>query len=114
MSVVVKHMQMPSECLKADESINRNCPMDRVWCADKFAPYDMTYLQRLEEQTQKLPSWCPLRPLPEKHGRMGDLDAIMNKLAEDKRDAFTKHDVWLMLSKHGATTIIEAEGGSDE
>ena len=53
---------------------------------------------------------CPLRPLPEKHGRLGDLDAIMNKLAEDKREAFTKHDVWLMLSRYGAETIVEAEG----
>lgn len=53
---------------------------------------------------------CPLRPLPEKHGRLGDLDAIKNKLAEDKREAFTKHDVWLMLSRYGAETIVEAEG----
>ena len=53
---------------------------------------------------------CPLRPLPEKHGRLGDLDAIMNKLAEDKRETFTKHDVWLMLSRYGAETIVEAEG----
>lgn len=53
---------------------------------------------------------CPLRPLPEKHGRLGDLDAIKKKLAEDKREAFTKHDVWLMLSRYGAETIVEAEG----
>ena len=53
---------------------------------------------------------CPISPMPEKHGRLGDLDEIKNKLAKDKREAFTKHDVWLMLSRYGAETIVEAEG----
>jgi len=56
------------------------------------------------------PDNCPLRPLPEKHGRLGDLDEIMNKLIKDKREEFTKHYVWLMLSHYGAETIVEPEG----
>lgn len=43
------------------------------------------------------------------HGRLIDGDEVMKKLQADKREAFTKHDVWLMLSKYGAPTILEAE-----
>ena len=43
------------------------------------------------------------------HGRLIDADEAMKQLQADKREAFTKHDVWLMLSKYGAPTILEAE-----
>lgn len=43
------------------------------------------------------------------HGRLIDADELMKHLADDGREAFTKHQVWLMLSEYGAPTIIEAE-----
>lgn len=111
MSVVVLNMEMPRACI--DGHYYGNCPMDRLWCAQRFAPEGRSQKDIFRDREDKVPDWCPIRHLPEKHGRLGDLDAIMNKLAEEKRDAFTKHDVWLMLSEYGAPTIIEAEGGSD-
>lgn len=47
--------------------------------------------------------------IPKNHGRLIDGDEVMKQLQVDKREAFTKHDVWLMLSKYGAPTILEAE-----
>lgn len=100
MSVVLLGMEMPRECEHcqlADPAWIGFCRIEkRFWNPDPGQPLR--------------PGWCPLRPLPVKHGRLGDLDEIKNKLAKDKREAFTKHDVWLMLSRYGADTIVEAEG----
>ena len=46
-----------------------------------------------------------LRP----HGRLGDLGKVLNGLEADTREAFTKHDVWLLLSKYNAPTILKEE-----
>lgn len=45
------------------------------------------------------------------HGRLGDLDKVLKGLEADTRETFTRHDVWLMLSKYNtnAPTILEAE-----
>ena len=96
MSVIVKGMEMPGACW--------DCVMSRFdVCKAVGRTYDP------DPGQPKRPDWCPLRPLPEKHGRLCDFDEIKNKLAKDKREAFTKHDVWLMLSRYGAETIVEAE-----
>lgn len=91
MSVIVKGFDAPEDCI--------TCWIPGNLC-DLWFGSDVGHR----------PSDCPLRQLPEKHGRLGDLDEIKNKLAKDKREAFTKHDVWLMLSRYGAETIVEAEG----
>lgn len=52
---------------------------------------------------------CPLRQLPEKHGRLGDIDAIMEEI---KNSRIFKGDylIALMDIVGGARTIVEAEG----
>lgn len=50
---------------------------------------------------------CPLRPLPEKHGRLGDLDRLMkvyesHEFSSDMGDAMEILENW--------STIVEAEG----
>jgi hypothetical protein len=52
---------------------------------------------------------CPLVELPSKHGRLVDADLAMEKLETDKKEAYTKHDVWLKFSTYGAPTVLEAE-----
>ena len=101
MSVIVKGMEMPNSCA--------SCRMAVCFADTGRAKYYAT-LSYIDPERGKRSYDCPLRPLPEKHGRLGDLDEIMDKLAKDKRKAFTKHDVWLMLSRYGAETIVEAEG----
>lgn len=103
MSVIVMGMYYPTCCDECDEGLD--CSGDYPMCRYTGEQRGYNFNIRARKMDK-----CPLRPLPEKHGRLGDLDAIMNKLAEDKRETFTKHDVWLMLSRYGAETIVEAEG----
>ena len=51
-------------------------------------------------------------PLPAGHGRLIDVNALLASLEKDKREAFTKHQVWLMVSvynKNNVPTVIEAD-----
>lgn len=106
MGVYIPSMEMPINCLQCSFvrivsdhhycGCNANCMLGE---------YVGEYLEGVGRH-----EGCPLVQLPEKHGRLGDLDEIKNKLAKDKREAFTKHDVWLMISCYGAETIVEAEG----
>lgn len=49
--------------------------------------------------------------IPEGHGDIKDTDELRKGLEADTREAFTRHDVWLMLSKYNtnAPTILETE-----
>lgn len=55
----------------------------------------------------------PHKILPKGHGRLIDADKLQNNISHDKREAFTKHQVWLKASIYNpdAQTIIEADGG---
>ena len=50
-------------------------------------------------------------PLPKGHGRLVDIDLLRNQVSHDEREAFSKHQVWLLLSVHNKKipTIIEAD-----
>jgi hypothetical protein len=48
--------------------------------------------------------WCPLRPLPEKHGRLIDADAMKRIWMGARIDG----DIWMLLDAR--PTIVEAEG----
>lgn len=95
MSVVVLGMEIPTVCIQGDWY--GNCPMDRLWCAQRFAPKGMTMGQISEERQDKLPDWCPLRPLPEKHGDLIDRDALPPSRVE-----------WEDIVN--APVVVEAEG----
>ena len=95
MSIIIKGMEMPTHCL-------RDCPVcdcERMVCkADSFArPVDWT--------TDTIPDWCPLTPLPEKHGRLTDVDALMNNIGDVPYKGSVRR---VLLS---APTIVPAEGG---
>ena len=53
------------------------------------------------------PTDCPLTEVSEPHGRLIDADKALDELFRDKREAYTKHSVWLMFSIYGAPTVIE-------
>ena len=57
---------------------------------------------------EQRPKNCPLVEIPP-HGRLIDADDSMKHLADDGREAFTKHQVWMFFSEYGAPTILEAE-----
>lgn len=58
------------------------------------------------------PDWCPLRPLPEKHGRLIDADAIMDEAKQLSGpytgDGWDNWGVYALIDRQ--KTIVEAEG----
>ena len=94
MSVIVMGMQMPKRCFE--------CPIidatDGFWCsaADKD-------LRKEHGINLSKPDWCPLRPLPEKHGRLIDGD----ELADGCDDP---HWCRWLSEIEDMPTIVEAEG----
>lgn len=53
-------LPMPKVCI-AKDGWQGSCPMDRLWCAQRFAPEDYTMGQIWEDQTDQIPDWCPWR-----------------------------------------------------
>ncbi len=107
MSVIVMGMQMPKRCFE--------CPIidatDGFWCsaADKD-------LRQEHGINLSKPDWCPLRPLPEKHGRLIDADAFIGTIRpiveEDDYAGCTFRTVKELMTEHidEAQTIVEADG----
>lgn len=97
-----------ADCLVRGLKAPRSCAACN---SDLAATVNCIYTQRLvlpEEHDMRAgrhPS-CPLVPLPEKHGRLGDLDALEKELAFDYAYAAAK-------VCHNAPTIIPAEGGGE-
>ncbi len=50
--------------------------------------------------------------LPEGHGKLGDLDALMSDFVKARWEFFSDGDTFLQLLKQ-APTIVPAEGGTD-
>ena len=100
MSVIIKGMEMPKSC---DE-----CRLfNESWCmALGVENWRKSYNKPPEGG--RLPD-CPLVPLPEGHGRMGDLDALMPDFVKARWEFFSDGDTFLRLLKN-APTIVPAEG----
>ena len=109
MSVIIPNMNMPMSCLA--------CPLARemfgcLVCVGFFKDNLIgrrVYKSDLKESDTDFnrPDWCPLVPLPEGHGRLGDLDAL--------QEEFKKfHDGKRLMLIDTAPTIVPAEGGKNE
>lgn len=85
------------------------------WCS-ACACNSMHYCQVLKRDvseflmTNKFPENCPLVPLPEKHGRLIDADALIKRIDEACID-----DSWWIESRiDEMQTIVPAEGGGED
>lgn len=58
--MVLIDMEMPTVCVDGDWY--GSCPLDRLWCAQRFAPKGYTLGKVFADQRGKLPKWCPLKP----------------------------------------------------
>lgn len=49
--------------------------------------------------------------IPECHGKLVDIDLLRDQVSHDEREAFSKHQVWLLLSVHNKNipTILDAD-----
>lgn len=106
MSFIVMGMEMPEYCAECDaEKWDENEYGDEFNHRCGFMYKGYTHKVRDNGRRED----CPLRPLPEKHGRLGDIDAIMEEI---KNSRMFKGDslIALMDIVGGARTIVEAEG----
>lgn len=110
MSVIVKGMEMP-ECCAGCFAISDNLGWCKASGNDIYSPFSM----------DGRPSFCPLRPMPEKHGRLIDRKelekAILKWLPPDPcgREEMeypfeTDICVSMMMEIGDQETIVEAEG----
>lgn len=132
MSVVLLGMEMPHDCPHCEfAAIGYASPMSSdctLYCraVDKFKDCATAVLKdkpyEVINHYNDRPNWCPLRPLPEKHGRLIDESilretfGIGEKCEECKQDtrecrfirSFTRMDFcgWI----DDMETIVEAEG----
>ena len=107
MSVIVKDMKMPQKCYECDFE------------------YDIYHCPLIHEDTDEVRSTkrldgCPLVELPEKHGRLGDLDELWERMLNytdndgaifpygDDDSLIHRDSACFMIES--ADTIIEAEG----
>lgn len=60
MSVVVMGMEMPERCETCDLICDDDSGLEVCCCTGEI----------VDREEQARPRWCPLRPLPEKHGRL--------------------------------------------
>ena len=114
MSVLIKGMRMPKNCIK--------CPMQfGGMCYVMPADVDESRVAPTVEEAWKQgkPDWCPLVEIPE-HGRLIDADAL--NIGEYEREDDDTGTIEISLGGlldlyhkvKGAPTVIEAEGRDDE
>ena len=117
MSVVVWGMEMPKVCITKNDWYG-HCPMDRIWCAQRYAPKNYTMGQVFDDQYGKLPDWCPLRPLPKIHDRLIEADKLRSEFPDPNEsmggwrnpDEAVVHKTGVWAAIDCAETIVEAEG----
>ena len=114
---VIRGMEMPKDCPHcAFAAIGYASPMSSdctLYCraVDKFKDCATEILKdkpyEVISHYNDRPDWCPLIPLPEGHGRLGDLDALQEEFKKS-------HDGKRLMLIDTAPTIVPAEGGTDE
>lgn len=51
--------------------------------------------------------------IPECHGKLVDIDLLRDQVSHDEREAFSKHQVWLLLSAHNKVLPIRLDAEED-
>jgi len=109
MSIIVKGMEMPQCCLQCAFFSGQGCKATRI-----LFPDWMNVASR--------PQGCPIRPLPEKHGRLIDIEALNTAFTGlrfnddgtlrhwDDRKNWCLHGSEVENLIADAPTIVEAEG----
>ena len=74
MSVIVMGMEMPTSCMLCPVCVEEVDPANGEMCMITGMLMPPCTRERLDN--------CPLIPLPEKHGRLGDLDELKTSFAD--------------------------------
>ena len=92
MSIIIQGMEMPESCYECDFAYQDQDSEHNVeWICAALHRNAQMYERRED---------CPLLPLPEKHGRLIDADALFNG----------EHNLYSWYEIDEAPTVIPAEG----
>ena len=94
--ILIRNMKMPRDCFE--------CPFYRF--GDVRDRVTSCWIKT--EKGEK----CPLVPLPEGHGRLGDLEELETTVIDAIEEGFNAADV--LLDIRFAPTIVPAEGGGED
>lgn len=110
MSLIIKGMEMPLN--------GYDCPLNSFGICCNLVT-DGEHYECFDER----PSWCPLVPLPEKHGRLIDaetLERVCKEIADCEWNKKAAPYSWEYAYNQfvddeifNAPTIVPAEGGTD-
>ena len=114
MSECVVRMEIPHVCI-TENGFYGYCPMDRVLCAERNSPPDMTIREAYEAMTDKIPSWCPIIcSLPKGHGRLVDKDEMLKKIENYHRYMTVGRESDPRCIIEDSPTIVPAEAERSE
>lgn len=101
--IVIRGMEMPLRCI--------NCPFETYYHSENrcLANRGKKIVFEIGHDRGRD---CPLLPLPEGHGRLGDLDELETTVIDAIEKGFNAADV--LLDIRFAPTIVPAEGGTEE
>ena len=104
MSILIKGMEMPRNCLE--------CELYGAMYSSGCDVASLGIPKRYNYDPHTRPDWCPLVELPEKHGRLIDADKIIKDMNEMKvkGEAFVTAVEYVKIIVGEAPTVIEAEG----
>jgi hypothetical protein len=110
MSVVVRGMRIPESCTKCKFSYKEESyePKEGTYYSVSTCKGDVIstnyYTSKThKEYAYKRPDYCPLVEIPEKHGRMIDFDALIEKYWDGNSMTITAWDL------KDIKAVIEAE-----
>lgn len=105
--IVIRGMEMPKTCCQCDL---KTYDPEKIWNDNGVERIGVWVCKRTREiiwNTQRGEN-CPIIPLPEGHGRLGDLDVLYKYI---ERHEFTMSSGDMLEVIENAETILEAEGG---
>lgn len=115
MSVIVLGMEMPECCQDCEGHLVGEWDEHDEMCDTCIFvlsehPWEPKHKEIDGIDTSKsIPDWCPLRPLPEKHGRLIDADAAYDRIMEQEGGNLVDMDC-VGMGLEECETIVEEEG----
>ena len=105
--ILIKNMEMPNECYKTG---TKHCPCFYTCDGIKHYLDNLTFAEHEDIYTGRLVG-CPLVELPDNHGRIVDLDKVLDWLINEKRVFSMAMSAKLVNALSDAPVILEASNG---
>ena len=103
MSVLINGMDMPETC--------DDCPFHVYHSHHEYVctATPLFYPMNLANSKGIRKDWCPLIPLPEKHGRLKDADALCEDITKTVDPIYSDMIEWAIGMVEAQPIVIEAE-----